>query len=165
MLTDNKLKNDQDIIDINLSEVRKKRFRIDEDNNRIIELNTSDAGIVGRLNELYPKMQRLGDKIASLITEQEDVEDEKEIAKLAKTIAELDTELRGMLDELFDSPVADVCLPNGTAIDPHNGEFAFEIVIRRLGKLYENNFESEFSRMKKNVSKHTAKYTKSRRKK
>lgn len=165
MLTDNKLQNDLDITDINLSEVRKKRFRIDEDNNRIIELNTSDAGIVGRLNDLYPKMQKLGDKIASLMAEQEETEDEKEIAKIAKAINELDTELRGMLDQLFDSPVSDICLPSGTAIDPHNGEFAFEIIIRKLGNLYETNFNTEFSRMKKNVSKHTAKYTKSRRKK
>jgi hypothetical protein len=68
-----------------------------------------------------------------------------------------------MLDELFDAPVSKVCIPFGTTVDPNNGEFAFERVINRLGPLYENNFTSEFAKMKKNISKHTAKYTKSRK--
>ena len=168
MLTDNKdnkINDTADVIDLNLSEIRKKRFRIDEDNNRILELNTSDAGIVTRLNELYPKMQKLGDKIATLTAEQEDTDDEKEIERLSKVIKELDTELRGLMDKLFDAPVSEVCMPNGTAIDPHNGEFTFEIIIRKLSALYENNLNSEFAQMKRDVAKHTAKYTKSRRKK
>ena len=118
---------DNDIQDIDLSSLRKKRFRIDGDNNRIIELNTSDAGFLVRLNKLYPKMRSIG-------------------------------------DELFDSNVSEVCMPEGTSVDPINGEFRFEAIIRKLGKLYTDNFNAEFTKMKNNVSKHTAKYTKSRKK-
>lgn len=152
---------DAQIHDIDLSETRRKRFRVDGDNNRIIELNTSDAGIVVRLNELYPKMRELGDKLATKLSEQSETSDEKELAKMAQTIIELDNELRDMLDTLFDANVSEVCIPEGTTVDPFNGEFRFETLINKLGKLYETNLTSEFAKMKRNVAKHTSKYTKS----
>ena len=45
-----------DVIDIDLSPTKKKSFRIDGDNSRIIYLNTSDVNIAIRLEELYPKL-------------------------------------------------------------------------------------------------------------
>ena len=39
------------IVDIDLSVTERKRFRIDGDNNRILYLNTSDMGMVTRLEE------------------------------------------------------------------------------------------------------------------
>ena len=50
------------VVDIELGSLRKQRFRINGDNNRILELNTSDMGIITRLSELYPKLQELADK-------------------------------------------------------------------------------------------------------
>lgn len=154
---------DEQIQDIDLSVTHKKKFRIDGDNNRILELNTSDAGIVVRLNKLYPKMKILGDKLAVKISEQSNVTDEEELSVIANAIMELDNEIRELLDELFDSNVSEICIPEGTTVDPFNGEFRFETIINKLSKLYENNLTSEFAKMKKNVSKHTAKYTKSRK--
>lgn len=154
---------DEQIQDIDLSVTHKKKFRVDGDNNRILELNTSDAGIVVRLNKLYPKMKTLGDKLAVKISEQSNVTDEEELSVIANAIMELDNEIRELLDELFDSNVSEICIPEGTTVDPFNGEFRFETIINKLSKLYENNLTSEFAKMKKNVSKHTAKYTKSRK--
>lgn len=154
---------DEQIQDIDLSVTHKKKFRVDGDNNRILELNTSDAGIVVRLNKLYPKMKILGDKLAVKISEQSNVTDEEELSVIANAILELDNEIRELLDELFDSNVSEICIPEGTTVDPFNGEFRFETIINKLSKLYENNLTSEFAKMKKNVSKHTAKYTKSRK--
>jgi len=161
---ENIVQNEQEQIqDIDLSVTQKKKFRIDGDNNRILELNTSDAGIVVRMNELYPKMKSLGDKLAVKISEQSTITDEEELGKIAEVILELDNSIRGLLDELFDSNVSEVCIPEGTTVDPFNGQFRFETIIDRLGKLYSDNFTSEFTKMKRNVSKHTAKYTKSRK--
>jgi len=156
-------KGQEQIQDVDLSVTRKKKFRIDGDNNRILELNTSDAGIMVRINNLYPKMKVIGDKLATKIAEQSEITDEKELGKIAEVILDLDNSLRDMLDELFDSNVSEVCIPEGTTVDPFNGEFRFETIINKLGKLYSDNFTAEFAKMKKNVSKHTAKYTKSRK--
>lgn len=154
---------DNNIIDIDLSVTRKKRFRIDEDNSKILELNTSDAGIVARMNRLYPEMKKLGDKLAVMISDEKEKSAEEELSITSNAITKLDTELRAMLDELFDANVSELCMPDGTAVDPFNGQFRFEIVIEKLAALYENNFNSEFAKMKQNVAKHTGKYTKSRK--
>lgn len=155
---------DNDIQDIDLSSLRKKRFRIDGDNNRVIELNTSDAGFVVRLNQLYPKMKNIGNELSAKINDQSSIKDDDSLGEIAEIIINLDNELKAMMDELFDSNVSEVCMPEGTSVDPINGEFRFETIIRKLGKLYIDNFNSEFTKMKNNVSKHTAKYTKSRKK-
>lgn len=155
---------DNDIQDIDLSSLRKKRFRIDGDNNRVIELNTSDAGFVVRLNQLYPKMKNIGNELSAKINDQSSIKDDDSLGEIAEIIINLDNELKAMIDELFDSNVSEVCMPEGTSVDPINGEFRFEAIIRKLGKLYTDNFNAEFTKMKNNVSKHTAKYTKSRKK-
>lgn len=156
--------NNNDIQDINLSSLNKKRFRIDGDNNRIIELNTSDAGFIVRLNQLYPKMKKIGDELSVKINNQSSIKDDDSLGEIAEIIIGLDNDLKAMVDELFDSNVSEVCMPEGTSVDPINGEFRFEAIIRKLGKLYVDNFNAEFTKMKNNVSKHTAKYTKSRKK-
>ena len=69
---------DDNVVDLDLSVIRKKRFRVDGDNNRILELNTSDVGIVSRLNEVYPKLQKLAQDAAGLIDSEND-EDRKSV--------------------------------------------------------------------------------------
>ena len=44
-------------IDIDLSVTRRKVFRINGDNSKLIYLNTSDLGIFSRLNEEYPELK------------------------------------------------------------------------------------------------------------
>ena len=44
-------KTKSDVVDISLSAINKKKIRIDGDDNRILELNTSDLGIFGRLKK------------------------------------------------------------------------------------------------------------------
>ena len=51
-------KKQNDVIDIKLA-VEKQKIRIDGDDNRIIELDTSDLSVLTRLNEYYPKLKEL----------------------------------------------------------------------------------------------------------
>ena len=53
-----------DIVDLDLSAIRKKRFRVDGDDSKILELNTSDLNILPRLKESYPKLQELSKQAA-----------------------------------------------------------------------------------------------------
>lgn len=140
------------IIDIDLSVTKKKQFRIDGDDNRIIELNTSDMTIIERLNEVYPKLESLSARTAEL--SDDDVEGG------IKALKDVDKEMRELLDYTFDSPISSVCAPDGSMYDLFNGEFRFEHIITVLLNLYENNISKEFNNMEKRINKHTAKYTK-----
>lgn len=147
--------------DIDLSVTRKKRFRIDGDNNRYLELNTSDMGIIVRIENLYPKLQQLAqDASIKQLDMQESEEEDDTFKKVSKALVIIDSKMRGLLDEIFDSNVSEMCAPSGSMFDPFNGEFRFEHIIDVLSKLYENNINEEYKKMSAKMKKRTGKYTK-----
>jgi hypothetical protein len=72
----------EDIQDINLSAIKKKRFRINGDPNKILELNTSDLGISSRLSSAYERltknMEEVGEILSGLPDDESELTDEKE---------------------------------------------------------------------------------------
>ena len=141
------------IIDVDLSVTRNKRFRIDGDDDRIIELNTSDMTILNRINDADKKLRELAD-YATFDVEDTAENQEEAITKLIST----DKQMREIIDYLFNSNVADICAPNGSMYDPFNGKYRFEHILETLFALYEKNINDEYKKMKKNVEKHTNKY-------
>ena len=146
--------------DIDLSVTRKKRFRIDGDNNRYLELNVSDMSIITRLNSLYPRLEKLSQTAAIKQLDKQEASEESAIAKISQTLTKIDMEMRQIIDEIFDSNVSEMCAPNGSMFDPFNGEFRFEHIIDVISKLYENNINLEFKKMSAKLKKRTDKYTK-----
>ena len=159
---------EDDIIDLDLSVTKKKRFRFDRDNNRIIELNTSDMNIMARVSEAYPKLKEQQEKAAKLMDGIELHEDEEitedtvttDMVTISERLKAIDKEMRELIDFMFNAPVSDVAAPDGSMYDPYEGSFRFEYIITLLIKQYEDNLQSEFSKMSKQMEKHTAKYTK-----
>ena len=152
-----------EIVDINLSFIQKKKFRINGDSSKILELNTSDLGIVTRMSSAYDRlvdcMERVGKILSELPEDNEELVNgrDKEIMKQLDTI---DAEMRKELDYIFDAPVSEVCGYGGSMYDPFNGMFRYEHIMDALTKLYENNINKEFNAMRKRVSAKTSKYTK-----
>ena len=144
------------IVDIDLSITRKKRFRIDGDDNRIIELNTSDMTILNRLDEADKQLRELADKATFGMSET----GEDDNADVVKELLATDKQMRDIIDYLFDAPVSDVCAPDGSMYDPFNGRYRFEHIMETLFALYEQNISEEIKKMRRNVQKHTDKYTK-----
>lgn len=158
----------EDIIDLDLSVTKKKRFRFDKDNNRILELNTSDMNILARMSEAYPKLKEQQEKAAKLMEGIEIKDDEtvtdSEVAEDMITVGErlraIDKDMRDLIDFMFNANVSEVAAPDGSMYDPYEGSFRFEYIITLLIKQYENNLHSEFTKMSRQMEKHTAKYTK-----
>ena len=152
------------VIDINLSATKKKKFRIDGDDSRIVELNTSDARIVGRLSEAYPKLQELNERAgqitAGLDTDGETDDELKSAKIMGERLAAVDKEMRELIDYLFDANVSEIVAPDGSMYDPFNGSFRFEYIIEAFIAQYQDNLQAEYNKMTKQVEKHTKKYTK-----
>ena len=144
------------VIDISLSVTRKKRFRIDGDDNRIIELNTSDINVLGRLQEAYTKLMDMAAHASDLADI--DTDTDEGLTKLVSALKDIDNQMRELIDYIFDSKISDICAPDGSMYDPFNGQFRFEHIIETLSGLYENNFDTEFKKMSTNVRKHMDKY-------
>lgn len=161
----NEVTNDiaDDIQDIDLSAIKKKRFRINGDSNKIIEINTSDLNIASRLQAAYERLQKYMENVADILgdvtgDETEITEEQEKIA--TEQLKQIDTKMREEVDYIFDAPVSDICCEGGSMYDPFEGMFRFEHIIDALSKLYENNLNSEFTKMKRRVSARTSKYTK-----
>lgn len=158
--------NVNDVIDLNLSVTKKKKFRFDKDDNRILELNVSDMGIISRISDAYPKLQAQQAKAAKVMEGISIDEDSNEISDGIKTMSErlkdIDKEMRELIDYMFNANVSEIIAPEGSMYDPFEGRFRFEYIITLLMKQYEDNLQTEFTKMKKQLNKHTAKYTKGR---
>lgn len=154
-----------DIQDINLSVIRKKRFRVDGDDNRILELNTSDLNILARLKDAYPKLIAIADNAFKDLpqvdtSEEVDFINSAETAELIDSLKKADSEMRELVDYIFDSNVSEICAPSGSMYDPINGQFRFEHIINVLAALYETDVEKEMGAIAARVKKHTGKYSK-----
>ncbi len=153
-----------DIQDIDISAIKKKRFRINGDNSKILELNTSDLNISSRLETSYNKLQKhmeeVGELLAKSVPDDEAELTEEQENTIDAQLKAIDELMREEIDYIFDAPVSEVCADGGSMYDPFEGAFRFEHIIEAIAKLYETNLSNEFAKMKKRVSARTSKYTK-----
>ena len=148
----------EDIKDISLSQ--KKKFRIDGDDSRMLELDVSDMNILVRMEERYPKMEAEAREAAVQMSKMDtENPDEDSMSSIATLLKSIDEKMREDIDFIFDSNVSEMCAPKGTMYDPYNGQFRFEHIIEVLTTLYANNLTAEYKKMQDRVKKHTAKYT------
>lgn len=143
---------------IDLSITERQRFSINNDPNRAVFLNISDAGIVARVKEGYPKLMAIVDKVQKAMSNDDD--SDEALDNLVKSLEVADKEMRELMDEIFDSKVSDACAPDGTMYDLFNGRFRFEIILESLVKLYTTNMDNEIDALKKKAEKYTKKYHK-----
>lgn len=156
------------IVDIDLSATEKRKFRFNNDDSRIVELNTSDMNFVTRASDVYPKLKALQDdamKMSDGIDVKEDDSEEvtmSQVTVMAERLKHIDTEMRECIDFLFDAPVSQAAAPNGSMYDPFNGMFRYEYIINALIPQYEAKLSAEFKAMEDKFKGHTDKYTQSR---
>lgn len=155
----------QSVTDISFDSIRKKRFRIDGDDSRILELNVSDLNILARLREAYPKLNAIANEAFENLPEVDsNAEDynfmtDENTSTVIEALENADKEMRALVDYIFDSNVSEVCAPSGSMYDPINGKFRFEHIIDTLAELYETSVSTEMTQVSKRVKKHTDKYT------
>ena len=141
---------------------KRKKFSIDGDESRFIELDTGDTGIVTRWAEIEPWFADVSKRLEAFNTDE--LDPTKDVDKSKEIIAEmatLDKEMREKMCYLFDS---DVCTPivgeRGSLLRPVNGDPIFYTILETLIPLYEADIKIEAAKSQKRVAKHTAKYAK-----
>lgn len=148
-LTDENVDAINDVIDIQLDTVKRTKFRINGNNDAIIELNLSDLGIMSRLETGMKQLQDAMNEIVNISDEDSDFRDK---------LKQADEKMREYVDYIFDYPVSTACAKYGTMYDPKDGVYRYEAIIDGLTKLYADNLNDEYNKIKARMEKHTAKY-------
>ena len=73
--------------------------------------------------------------------------------------------MRKIVNGIFDFDVCDICCDGGSMYDPIGGQYRYEYIIDRIMALYGDSWEKETKLSKDRMKSHTAKYTKSRKRK
>lgn len=161
---------ENEFVDLDLSVTKKRKIRFDGDNDRVVEVDIADMGILSRIKEIYPKLEELQEKSAHLMDDLELEEDEmsvedtlSSISKMSVRLDEIDLEMRNLIDELFKAPVSKAAVPSGTMYDMHDGSFTFAHVIATVMSRYTDNITKEYKRLDNQIQSHTAKYTKGKK--
>lgn len=147
---------DTNIIDISLAS-EKTKIRIDGDDNRIIELDTTDMTVLKRLQDIYPRLNELG--IKGFEIDDGDEYSEEALKAMTTALDAIDKEMRELVDYIFNSKIADVCVPEGAMYNMQNGEFKFERILDVLFGLYAEDIQKEFGLMSDRMKERTSKYT------
>ena len=132
----------EEIIDLDLSSIRKKRIRIDGDDNRILEINTSDLGVITRLNDSEQALKELSEQ-AQKIAEIGNLDEDDNFSKFAEELKSIDEKMRNIIDDIFQSNVSEVCGVDGSMFDPISGSTRWEIIVKAISSLYEDNISKE----------------------
>lgn len=158
------IQSDNNIIDINISGIGKKRIRVNGDDNKILLLNTNDNNITVRFTEAYPKLKEWEQSFKELGSLQSNKEEDIDIDALtvyAKKIKETDNKMRESLDYIFNSSISEICDDGGSMYDIlDGGVMRWESILTALLGLYSETISKNSEKIMKRMNQHTSKYTK-----
>lgn len=157
-----KVNTEPEVIDIDLSATARRKFRINGDNTKLVELDPSDLSIITRIEAADREFEKCVKELEELAGSS--TETDEEINELGRKFKNIDNRMRKILDNVFQSNVSEVCAPTGSMYDPINGKFRYEYILEALMNFYQTNIQNEYRKMKVNVAKKTSKYTGSKRK-
>lgn len=131
----------------------KKRFTIDGDESRVIEIDTSDFGIVTRYKESMAKIDEFAKKHS-------DISGDSTLEDVADKLAEMDNGICDIIDFIFGAKVARTILNGASAFSPVGDKYKFEQIILVLLDQCEADIKKSAEKINKaHVTKHTGKYT------
>lgn len=160
---------DKNVLNLDLSETARTKIWVNGDCTKVLELNLTDLGIMGRAKDAKPKLDELqaeANKLASAEVPDtlETEDDEKKIDDAIELFRDIDKKMRALVDGIFDFPVCEICCDGGSMYDPINGQYRYDYIIDRLMALYGQSWEKETKLAKDRMKSHTTKYTKKSRK-
>ena len=144
------------IQNINLNLSTKKKFTLDGDPNRVIELDISDINIIDRATTAFRNIEKLQADWESLpIPKNPNNEDDGEtlndtvstIEDFNTQFAEIENKLKQELNYMFDSDIAGTIFEANSPFSMVNGKFKFQQVVDVLMSLYENQIQSDVKKL------------------
>ena len=152
----------------------RKKFLINGDPEKVLELNTTDLGILERVELYLPKLQEIESEVSkiktianTLVTKNKDTEEPElnfeSVTEFNQKLNDCDKQMRKYINLIFDAKVSEVCDCGGTMYDPVDGQMRYASIISDLSAAYDNDLTAEIKKMNNRRNARTAKYTKKKK--
>ena len=153
-----------DIIDIQIKGIGKKRIRVNGDDSKIITVNPNDTKILERLTTGYPQYMEWHDEYIKTLESKEAIGDTSSLEywkEIAKVLSTIDNKLRELIDYIFNVNISNVLDDDGSMCDVlETGETRFDTILFEFLQFYGDNIANNFKKMKERSKSHTNKYVK-----
>lgn len=146
-------------LNINLTGASRKKYTIDGDENRVLEINTTDLGVISRLTEVEADIEKVIEEFSN-DQSKFDFENLDDLKLASQKLKEVDVFIREKLDYLFDTNFSEVCAPHGTMLDPIDGSLRFTYLIEVMADVYTDSLSEALKKRADTMQKHTKKYVK-----
>ena len=152
------------IIDISVDNHR-QQIRLNNDDNRIIEIDLADPNILTRLHDGVREMEKLlthRDELRAEISSTETDTDtgREQFLATVNEFSSMEAKMRIIINDIFDYDVCTPFLGRASIFSVKDGTFMYEVIIDTLLNLYEQSIQAESQKIKERFSKHTDKYLK-----
>lgn len=137
-----------------------RHFAVDDDENHVIDIDTTDTGILARWEKLEKGLTETLAEIDTLRDTPGETEEEK-AANMSHRFAEIEDKARAQIDFLFNTDVSGhICAKYGSLIRTIDGEPFILMVIEKLIGFYAEDIKKDMEKSRKRIEKHTKKYVK-----
>lgn len=137
-----------------------RHFAVDDDENHVINIDTTDTGILARWNQVEKGLSETLAEIETLRDTPGETDNEK-ATNMSVRFAEIDDKAKAQIDFLFNTNVSEhICAKYGSLIRTVDGEPFLLMVIERLIGYYEEDIKKDMEKSRKRIEKHTKKYVK-----
>lgn len=119
-----------------------KTFSINNDDSKTITINTSDVGIVDRLNKVQGELEQLQSKIAKT---------NNNIA----VISEVDNEIKAKIDYIFGAEISKTVFGSACCLSLANGKPIFENFLNAIIPIIKEDTEKEIEKMNADIEKYS----------
>lgn len=133
-----------------------KEFTINGDPNKVIRFDPTDFAIIERFNTAMKNIEKSTEEMEDVVLDGKgDPADELETS--ANTVAKVNEYIRGQIDYIFDSPVAEIVFGNKSPLATSKGIPLFERFITAALSVIEKEVKAEMRASEKRVDKYTSK--------
>ena len=124
----------------------KKKYAIDGEKNRILEIDLQDISITSRIKPAMEKTERVQSNWDGLRDLDPDNLTEDEAAQLEAAYEKAEAEMREAIDYLFNANVSEVMLKDTSAFTPVNGRLKYDILVSALSEKYGDTIKREMGK-------------------
>ena len=127
-----------------------KEYKINDDENAVIRINTTDMKIIDRANEAKKNFNEIMKKYEDI--ENQNLPDDK----VFSLVSECDRDIREQINYIFGSDVCTAAFGNANCISPCGGQPLFMNFINAIIPLIEKDIAKEQKLSAKKIEKYTS---------